>query len=75
MQLTESPQKEEVRMNTEGHVKGSKRSHKQMERSAKAVGKKEMSDEEFEREMAELKAHLSILEEVLQKYEEDQKYG
>jgi len=62
-------------MTTEGHVKGSKRSHKQMERSAKAVGKKEMSDEEFEREMAELKAHLSILEEVLQKYEEDQKYG
>ena len=46
-----------------------------MERGAKAVVKKEMSDEEFEREMAELKAHLSILEEVLQKYEEEQKYG
>ena len=34
-----------------------------------------MSDEEYEREMDKLKAHLSILEEVLQKYEEDQRYG
>ena len=29
----------------------------------------------YEREMAKLMAHLSILEEVLQKYEEDQRYG
>ena len=36
----ESPQKEEIRMTTKGHVKGSKRSHKQMERSDKVVGMK-----------------------------------
>ena len=34
-----------------------------------------MSDEEYEREIAKLKEHLSILEEVLQKYEEYRRYG
>jgi len=41
-----------------------------LERNAKAVGIKRMSDEEFEKEMVELKIHLSVLEEWLQEYGE-----
>jgi hypothetical protein len=31
-----------------------------------------MSDEEFEKEMVEMKVHLNVLMEFLQEYEEDQ---
>jgi hypothetical protein len=36
---------------------------------------KKISDEEFDREMSEFKVHLNVLMELLQKYEEDQRYG
>jgi len=59
----------------DGHLKGSERSHNQVEGNAKVVGIKEMSGEEFGREMIELKVHISVPMELLQKYEEDHRYG
>jgi len=44
---------------TDDHLKGSERSHNQKKENARVVGIKRMSDEEYEREMAELKVHLS----------------
>jgi hypothetical protein len=47
-------------MTTDGHRKGSNVSHRKL------------SDEKFERDIVEVKAHLSVLIELLQKGEEDQ---
>jgi hypothetical protein len=71
----ESLQKEEEKVTTEGHLKGSKWSHNQKKENSKEVGIRKMSNEELEREMVEIKVHLSVLEEWLQEYEEDQRYG
>ena len=60
----ESPQKNEW-VTIDGHIKGSESSHNQKKRSFKAACMKNMSDEEFKREMNELKVHLSMLVNVL----------
>jgi hypothetical protein len=59
------------KMTTNGHEKGSKESHKHMGKSAKEVGKGNMSDEEFDREMVELKKQISVINEFLQESDED----
>jgi hypothetical protein len=51
-------------MAIDSHDKGSGRSHNQKKKNSKAVGIKRMSDEEFEKEMVELKVHLSVLKGV-----------
>jgi hypothetical protein len=62
-------------MTTDGHLKGSERSHNHVDINAKEVGIRKMSDDKFEKEMVELRVHLNVLMEFLQKYEEDQRYG
>ena len=42
-----------------------------MKNSSKVAEIKNISDEEFEMEMVELKVHLSVLKELLQECEED----
>ena len=50
-------------MTTDDHVRGSERSHRKM------------SDEEFDREKAEMKEQLSVLMKLLQESDEDQRCG
>lgn len=63
-------------MIVDSHVKGSKGSHKGAKEDARANSiKKRMSDEEFDREFNEIKVQLNVLMELLQKGEEDHRYG
>jgi len=69
-QVDKENPKKEVRMTIEGHLKGSERSHNHVDRNSKEVGIRKMSDDKFDREMVELRVHLDVLMEFLQKYEE-----
>lgn len=63
-------------MNTEGHDKGLGGSHNRRKEDVKEKDiKKKTSDEEFKRELVEMKAWLNVLMELLQKDEEDKRYG
>jgi hypothetical protein len=59
--------KGKMKMTIDSHDRGSGRSYSQREEYAKADGKKRMSDEEFDKEMVELKAQLNYVKQLLQK--------
>lgn len=61
-------------MATDNHIVGLMITRNQMKKITKTIGMKKMSDEEFEREMAKLNIHISVLVELLQEYEEDERY-
>ena len=63
-------------MTSDSHNRGSERDHSkgQKEKDAKANGTR-MSDEECDKEMAEISVQLEVLMEMLQGNETDQKYG
>jgi DNA-binding transcriptional regulator GbsR (MarR family) len=64
----------EEKMTINSHARGSKESYSEV-KDFKVNGiKTRKSDEEFEKEMVEMKAQLNVLKELLQK-EEDQKCG
>jgi hypothetical protein len=65
------PLRKEEKVTIEGHLQGSGKGHNQKKENAKVVGIRRMSNEEFDREMVELKVHLSVLDEWLQEYGED----
>ena len=79
MQLTvehgEEAHREERKMTTDSHAKGSSASQNRVKENASTIGRKRMSDEEFDREIVEMKIHLSVLMELLHENEEDQRYG
>ena len=63
-------------MTVESHSIGSGGNHKVKNEDAKANGMwKQMTDEEYERELAEMRTHLDLLMELLQKSVEDQRCG
>jgi hypothetical protein len=71
----EIPQKEE-KMTIKSHGEDSNRSNNKRKVNAKENGREtKMSQEEFDKEMVELKKELSILIMLLEEYEEDQRYG
>ena len=49
----------------DGHLEGSEWSHNNKKGNVKTVGIKRMSNEEYERELAEIRVHISVLEEWL----------
>ena len=61
-------------MTNSSHKKGSEEGYIRKEDS-KVKGKRKMSDEEYDREVAKLKVHLTLLKEMLQQNIEDQYYG
>jgi hypothetical protein len=67
----ESPQKKEENMTTDSH----EGSHKKRKKDAKEDGIKGMSQEDFDRELDELKERLSMIEKLLDEGEKDQWYG
>jgi hypothetical protein len=68
----ESPQKKEEKMTTDSH----EGSHiKRKRKDAKENGIKGMSQEDFDRELDELKERLSMIEKLLDEGEKDQWYG
>jgi hypothetical protein len=67
----ESPQKEE-KMTIDSH-EGIH--NKRKKKDAKADGKLRMSQEDFDRELVELKERLSMIEKLLDEGEKDQWYG
>jgi hypothetical protein len=79
LQLTVSMEqltKEEVKMTRDSQMKDSEESHNQIRESAKEVGRNKISNEEFDREIVELKEQLSVMMKLLQeKVKEDQRYG
>ena len=59
-------------MTIESHSRGSGGSHKGRKENAKENGIwRQLSDEEYEREKAEIKFHMEVMMELLQKKEED----
>ena len=63
-------------MTIKSHSRGSGGSHKRKIEDAKAKGIcRRMTDEEYEREKAEIEVHLEVMMELLQKEEEDQRCG
>ena len=59
-------------MTIKSHRRGSVGSHKRKIEDAKAKGIcRRMTDEEYEREKAEIKVHMEVMMELLQKKEED----
>jgi hypothetical protein len=48
-------------MTIDNHDKGSKKIHNKMEDNAKVNGIKRMSDEEFDRELIEIKLQLNVI--------------
>jgi hypothetical protein len=66
----ESPQEEE-KMTIDSH----ERSHNRRKKDAKADGRLKISQEDFDREMVELKEKLSMIENLLDECEKDQWYG
>ena len=60
-------------MPLDSHVKGSVRSQNQKKENAKAIGLRNMKDEEFVKEMIEIKLQLDVLMEIIQKEVEDKK--
>ena len=64
------------KMATDSHRRGSERSHSGKEKDSKANGIwKQMNDEEYEREKAEIRDHLSVLMYMVKKSVEDQRCG
>ena len=63
-------------MTTDSHCRGLEKSHKVKKEDAKENGiLRQMNDEEYEREKAEIIVHLEVLMEILQRNEKDQSYG
>ena len=63
-------------MTIKSHNKGSGGSHKERKENSKENGMwRQLSDEEYEREKDEIKVHLEVMMELLQKEEEDQRCG
>ena len=63
-------------MTIESHSRGSGGSHKGRKENAKENGIwRKLSDEEYEREKAEIEVHMKLLMGLLQKEEEDQRCG
>jgi hypothetical protein len=63
-------------MTIKSHRRGLEGSQKRKTEDVKANGIcRRMTDEDYEREKAEIKVHLGVLMELLQKEEEDQKCG
>ena len=64
--------KEEKKMTTDSHGGDLEEIHRRVTAGAKANGKhKRMSEEEYDQELTEIRRHLSLLMELLQKKEED----
>ena len=64
------------KMTTDSHCIGSKKSHSRGEEDAKESGIwKQMKDEEYDREKDEIRTHLSLLMELLQRSKEYQRCG
>ena len=61
-------------MITEGYCRGSEESHDRR-KYAKVTGMKLMSQEEFERELADIKESMNALMKLLEEQYEDQCYG
>ena len=60
-----------MNMTIKSHSRGSRGNHKGRKENAKANGIwRQLSDEEYEREKAEIKVHLEVMMELLQKKEE-----
>jgi predicted RNase H-like nuclease (RuvC/YqgF family) len=57
----------ERKMTIDGHTKGSSVSHNKGKENASAIDRNRMSNEEFNREMAEMKAHIDMLKKMLHK--------
>jgi hypothetical protein len=64
-----------MEMTIDSHDRGSERSHNQEERECQRNWRKQMSQEEIDRELVELKERLSIIMELLQESNEDQRQG
>lgn len=63
---------EKVRkMTTDGHIKGSSVSHNSGKENVSEIGGKRMSYEEFDWEMAEMKARVDVLMKLLQESDQD----
>ena len=63
-----------MKVTNDNHDRRSERSHSQRNEDAKVNGiRKRMSDEEFYREIVEMKAQLNVLIELIQKNKEDHK--
>jgi hypothetical protein len=60
-----------MEMNNDIHDRGLERSHNQRKEYAIAVGRRNMSQREFDRELVELKVRLNIIREFLQESNED----
>jgi hypothetical protein len=67
--------KGKMKMTIDSHDSGSEKGHSKRKEDAREDGKKRMSDEEFNREMIELKVRLNYVEQLLQEYEENQRCG
>ena len=66
----------ENKVTIDSHSRGSKRSHKRRKKGAKENGRgKGMSQEVFDREIAELKASVNAIIVLLEKSMKDQSYG
>jgi hypothetical protein len=57
--------KEEMKMTRDSQRKGSKGSHKRVRVDAKEIGERKMNDEEFDREIVELKEQLNVMMKLL----------
>ena len=67
----------EEKMTVDSHFRGSEKDHnKRKKEDAKANGIwKQLTDEEYEREKAEIAVHLELLMELLQRNKKDQRHG
>ena len=64
------------KMNIESHSRGLEDNQKGRKENAKENDIwRQLSDEEYEREKAEIEVHLEVMMELLQKKEEDQRCG
>ena len=63
-------------MNNKGHIRDSEGNHKVKKENAKENGmRRQMIDEEYEREKDAIEVHMEVMMELLQKKEEDQRCG
>lgn len=70
----ENQQKKEM-MATNNNLKGLERIHNQRKRIPKEAGIKRISDEEFQKDMVEIRVELNHVKRLLQESEEGQIYG
>ena len=67
---------EEVKMIVDSHRRGPRKSHSKLKEYAKDIGiKRKLSQEEFDKEIVQIKEKLSELINLLQEGEEDQRQG